>query len=82
MPDLIGYIAATLTTVAFVPQAVRTLRTRDTAGISLAMYALFTTGAGCWLAYGLAIGSWPVILSNAVTCSLSFVILVLKMRHG
>lgn len=82
MPDLIGYIAATLTTVAFVPQAVRTLRTRDTAGISLAMYALFTTGAGCWLAYGIAIGSWPVILSNAVTCSLSLVILVLKMRHG
>jgi MtN3 and saliva related transmembrane protein len=82
MPDLIGYIAATLTTVAFVPQAARTLRTRDTAGISLAMYALFTAGAGCWLAYGIAIGSWPVILSNAVTCSLSLVILVLKMRHG
>ncbi len=82
MPDLIGYIAATLTTVAFVPQAVRTLRTRDTAGISLAMYALFTTGAGCWLVYGIAIGSWPVILSNAVTCSLSLVILLLKVRHG
>jgi MtN3 and saliva related transmembrane protein len=82
MSELVGYAAATLTTVSFVPQAIRTLRTRDTAGISLAMYVLFTIGTGCWLAYGIAIDSWPVILSNAITCSLSFVILTLKLRHG
>lgn len=82
MSELVGYIAAALTTIAFVPQATRTLRTRNTAGISLAMYVLFTSGTACWLAYGLAIGSWPVILSNAITCSLSLVILMLKLRHG
>lgn len=82
MSELVGYVAAILTTVSFVPQAIRTLRTRDTAGISLAMYVMFTTGAGCWLIYGIAIGSLPVILANAITCSLSLVILLLKLRHG
>lgn len=82
MSELVGYVGAILTTASFVPQAVRTVRTRETASISLAMYALFTTGAGCWLAYGIATGSWPVILSNAITCSLSLVILVMKLRHG
>lgn len=82
MTELVGFIAAILTTVSFVPQAVRTVRTRDTAGISLAMYVLFTAGTACWLAYGIAIGSWPVILSNAVTCSLASAILLLKLRYG
>ncbi|MDR7097793.1 MtN3 and saliva related transmembrane protein [Lysobacter niabensis] len=82
MSELVGYVAATLTTIAFVPQATRTLRTRNTAGISLAMYMLFTSGAACWLTYGIVIGSWPVILSNAITCLLSYVILMLKLRHG
>jgi MtN3 and saliva related transmembrane protein len=82
MSDLLGYLAATLTTIAFVPQATRSIRTRDTAGVSLAMYVLFTVGAACWLAYGIAIDSWPVILSNATVCALSFVILTSKLRHG
>jgi MtN3 and saliva related transmembrane protein len=82
MSELVGYVAATLTTIAFVPQATRTLRTRNTAGISLAMYMLFTSGAACWLTYGIVIGSWPVILSNAITCLLSYLILMLKLRHG
>jgi len=82
MTELMGYTAATLTTVSFVPQAFRTLRTRDTTGISLTMYVLITIGTGYWLAYGIAIGSWPVILSNAITCLLSFVILMLKLQHG
>jgi MtN3 and saliva related transmembrane protein len=78
----LGTVAATLTTVSFVPQAVRALRTRDTRGISLAMYAVFTLGIACWFGYGLLLGAWPIILSNAVTFVLAASILVLKLRFG
>jgi len=77
-----GYIAAVLTTVAFVPQAVKTIRTRDTRSISLGMYVVFTIGIGFWLAYGIALGSMPMILANIVTFALSATILGLKLRHG
>ena len=80
--DWLGYIAATLTTVAFVPQVIRTLRTRDTRSLSLGMYGIFTVGVGFWLAYGLVLGSWPMVLANAVTLTLAALILVLKLRHG
>ncbi|KAF1695238.1 hypothetical protein CSC62_11170 [Pseudoxanthomonas jiangsuensis] len=80
--EWLGYVAATLTTVAFVPQAVKTLRTRDTRAISLGMYLVFTVGLCFWLAYGIALGSWPMILSNIVTLALAVLILTLKLRHG
>ena len=80
--EWIGFVAATLTTVAFVPQALKTLRTRDTRSISLGMYVVFTIGLGFWLAYGIVLGSWPMILSNVVTLGLSLLILGLKLRHG
>ena len=77
-----GYAAAALTTVSFVPQAVRTIRTRETQGISLWMYVLFTVGVACWLGYGLLLGSWPMIVANVVTVALAGVILLLKLRYG
>lgn len=80
--ETIGYIGATLTTLSFLPQAVMTIRTRDTRGISLGMYAVFTVGVACWLAYGIVLGSWPMILSNIVTLGLSSTILALKLRYG
>ncbi len=80
--DWLGYIAATLTTLSFVPQAWRTLRTRDTRSLSLLMYLVFTVGIAFWLAYGLALGSWPIILSNAATLVLAGIILAQKIRHG
>lgn len=80
--EWIGYVAATLTTLSFVPQAVRTIRTRDTRGLSLGMYAAFTVGVGCWFFYGVVLMSWPMIVSNLVTLGLSATILVLKLRHG
>jgi MtN3 and saliva related transmembrane protein len=80
--EWLGYIAAILTTIAFVPQAVKTIRTRDTRAISLAMYAVFTVGVAFWFAYGLSLGSWPMIVSNAVTFALAATILGLKLRHG
>lgn len=82
MSELVGYIAAALTTISFLPQAIRTARSRNTTGISLAMYILLTSGTACWLVYGVVIDSPPVILSNAIMCLLSFVILTLKLRHG
>ena len=77
-----GYLAAILTTGSFVPQAVMTIRTRNTGGISLAMYVIFTIGVASWLAYGIAILSWPMILANAVTLGLAATILALKIRYG
>lgn len=80
--DLLGYAAAALTTASFVPQALKSWSTRDLSGVSLSMYALFTLGVALWMLYGLAIGSWPVILANAVTLALAGTVLVLKLRHG
>jgi MtN3 and saliva related transmembrane protein len=77
-----GYLAATMTTLAFVPQAVKTIRSRDTRSISLGMYVVFTIGIGFWLVYGIALDSMPMILSNVVTFALSATILGLKLKHG
>ncbi len=78
----LGFIAATLTTAAFVPQALKTLRSRDTRAISLGMYVVFAIGLCFWLAYGIVLGSWPMIFSNVVTLVLALLILALKLRHG
>ena len=75
----LGYLAASLTTLSFVPQALLTLRTRDVHGISASMYSLFTLGVALWLAYGLALGEWPIIAANAVTLALSATILAVKV---
>lgn len=79
--EIIGYCAAFLTTIAFLPQAIQSWRTRDLSGVSLGMYFLFTTGVGLWLIYGLIIEKWPLILANALTFALALSILILKLRH-
>jgi MtN3 and saliva related transmembrane protein len=76
---MLGYSAAFLTTVSFVPQALHSWRTRDLSGISLPMYTLFTLGVALWLGYGLAIDSLPVVLANAITLALSSMVLWLKI---
>lgn len=80
--EWMGVVAATLTTLAFVPQAVKTIRTRDTQSISLGMYVVFTVGIVFWFGYGIALDSWPMIVSNAITFVLAATILGLKLRHG
>lgn len=82
LSELIGYFAASLTTVAFVPQAWKSWRTRDLSGISLPMYALFTLGVALWLAYGLTIGSIPIVIGNAITLLLASLVLGLKLRES
>ena len=79
--DIIGYCAATLTTSAFIPQAIKTIRSRDTRAISLGMYVTFTSGIVLWFVYGLASDSLPIILSNALTFLLAAAILMLKIRY-
>jgi MtN3 and saliva related transmembrane protein len=80
--DWIGSIAATLTTIAFVPQVWQVWRTRHTHDISLGMYAIFTCGVAMWLAYGLLLGAWPIIIANAITVLLAGAVLVMKLRYG
>lgn len=80
--EWVGFVAATLTTLSFIPQAIKTIRTKETHGISLGMYVTFTVGVAMWLAYGFVLMSWPMILSNIVTLALSITILTLKIRYG
>jgi MtN3 and saliva related transmembrane protein len=81
MSTTMGYIAAFLTTAAFVPQTYHSWKTRNLSGISLPMYAMFTIGVGFWLFYGYLIGSVPVILANLITFLLSSMVLGLKIQQ-
>jgi len=80
--DLVGYSAALLTTIAFVPQAWLTWRKKKTDEISLGMYALFTTGVALWFAYGVLMMAWPIIIANGITLVLALAILVMKLMYG
>ncbi len=80
--DWVGSIAASLTTLSFIPQVWRVWHIRHTADISLGMYILFTTGVGLWLVYGLMIGSLPIIAANGITLLLAGAVLVMKIRFG
>jgi len=80
--DAIGYLAATLTTAAFIPQAWLTWKTKRADGVSLGMYSIFTLGVALWLIYGLVIGAWPIVVANAITLALALFILVMKLRYG
>lgn len=80
--DLLGFFAGAFTTAAFVPQALQVWRSRSTRDISLGMYVVFVIGVGLWLAYGVALGSLPVILANSVTLLLAAFVLIMKLKHG
>jgi len=79
--EAVGYVAAFLTTLSFVPQAWLTFRTRDVSGISLGMYSVFTLGVGLWLLYGWLMGAWPIVVANAITLALACAILAMKLRY-
>ena len=81
LTSALGYLAATLTTIAFGPQVVKTWKTKSTHDLSLGMFLIFFSGVFCWLVYGLSIQSRPVILANAVTLVLAGVILYFKIRY-
>ena len=79
--EILGYIAAFLTTAAFLPQTIKKIKSRDTASISLAMYVMFTTGIVLWLGYAILIESMPMIIANIITFVLSATILLLKLTE-
>lgn len=79
--DILGYLAALLTTAAFVPQVWRTFRTHDVSGISLTMYSIFTAGVATWLAYGVVLKETPMILANSVTLVLACGVLMMKLKY-
>ncbi len=78
----VGAAGAVLTTICWLPQAVRVVRTKDTGAISLATNLIFATGILLWLIYGIAIGNWPLIAANAVSMMFTLVIIAMKLRHG
>lgn len=77
---LIGSLAGGLTTIAFIPQVVRTWKTGSAQDISLFMFLLFSCGVLLWLIYGILLHAWPIILANGVTLALSTSILALKIK--
>ncbi|ODR93828.1 hypothetical protein AUC70_09325 [Methyloceanibacter stevinii] len=82
MEFLVSAIAATLTTIAFVPQALHIIRHKETRAISLQMYLVFATGVAFWLIFGLMLWNWPMILANIVTLALALTIVAMKLRYG
>ncbi|WP_437976922.1 SemiSWEET transporter [Sorangium sp. So ce295] len=78
----LGLVAATLTTISFLPQVLRTLRTRDTRSISVGMYAAFVAGVGLWLVHGVLTQDVPIVVANAITLVLSGTVFLLKLRYG
>jgi MtN3 and saliva related transmembrane protein len=80
--DAVGMIGAVLTTVCWLPQAIKIIRSRETRAISLTGTLAFTIGIVFWLAYGLALTDLPLISSNIVTLALMLVIVGMKLRHG
>lgn len=78
---IIGYLAAFGTTVSFLPQAIKTISTKDTSGISLPMYCFFTAGTLLWMIYGLMAPSLPVAVANTITLIFASVILIYKIKY-
>ena len=80
--DIVGSLAAVLTTVSFLPQAWHSFKTKDVSGVSLGMYSVFTVGVALWLVYGLLLRAWPIVVANVITLGLAMAILGMKVVFG
>ena len=78
---ILGFASAFLTTISFLPQTIKTIKEKNTEGISLLMYSVFSLGVFGWMVYGLMTRNFPVILANAVTLFFALIILVMKLRY-
>ena len=81
MIEIIGYIAAFLTTFSFIPQVVKVIKDKQTRNISLQMYLIFSLGVSLWLVYGILIGAFPIIMANGLTLIFSVIILIYKLKY-
>ena len=79
---IIGLLAAICTTIAFLAQVIKTVRTKQTGDLSLLMYIILTAGLFLWLTYGLVIKNLPIISANSVSLVLAITVLILKIKHG
>jgi len=79
--NILGLVAGALTTVAFIPQVVKTWKSKHTKDISLGMFALFSIGVFLWLLYGIEIGATPIVIANTVTLGLALTILIFKLKY-
>lgn len=79
--QIAGYLAAVATTISFLPQALHTIRTKDTRGISLGMYIVYVFGIVMWLTYGIGIKDFPIISANSITLVLTVTILIYKLKY-
>lgn len=80
--ELLGSLAALCTTISFLPQVVRTWRSKSVGDISLTMYLVFCTGLALWLVYGLCLGSLPIIAANTITLALAGSVLFMRIIYG
>ncbi len=80
--DFLGFVAGFCTTLAFLPQVIRTYRTKSTKDLSSSMFLIFTFGILLWIGYGISIGALPIIMSNTATLLLVFIILIFKLKYG
>lgn len=76
--ELLGYLAAFCTTISFVPQVLLVWRRRSAEGVSTIMYIVLSAGVALWLAYGLLLQAWPIIIANGVTLLLALAVLAMK----
>ena len=79
--EALGFFAAFCTTLSFLPQNIKTIKTKDTSGLSLYMLLLFFIGVGCWFFYGYVISNYPLIIANGLTLFLSDIILIMKLKY-
>ena len=79
--EVVGMVAGTLTTLAFLPQVLKIYRTKSARDVSYLMFLIFSTGVLLWLIYGILIGSAPIIAANVVTLGLAVIVIVLKVRY-
>ena len=79
--EIIGLLAAFITTASFLPQVFKTYKTKDTSGLSLTMYIVFFIGIVLWLIYGIHLNSLPMILANFITAILSLFLIIMKLKH-
>ncbi len=80
--EFFGYFAAILTTTAFLPQLVKTLKTKKAEDVSLITLIMFISGVGSWIIYGYAISSYPILIANIITFILNFFILISKIIYA
>lgn len=79
--NLLGLVAGSLTTIAFLPQLIKTWKSKSAKDVSLVMMITFCLGVFLWIVYGLAIGAMPIVVANVVTLALALLILILKIRY-